>query len=131
VSWDRPTAADALAAVLGDATAGMIPPASVFAQPPSTYNPPALVIQYPTSVMLHQPAFTIDTASLSVLAVAGLEEPDTVDLLLALAVAAVEGDSQLGGAVQHAHPVEHRLWRIVNVAGADYLTAELALEIRM
>lgn len=131
MSWDRPTAAAGLEEVLVGATAGMTPPASVFPEPPSTYNPPALVIQYPTTVTLHSPAFAVDTAAVSVLAVAGLEEPDTVDELLALAVAAVEGDSSLAGTVQYAHPVGHRLWRIVNVAGADYLTAELALEIRM
>ena len=131
MAWDRPTAATALQLVLADGTAEMTPPASVFAQPPSTHNPPALVVQYPSQVLLHTPAFPVDTATVSVLAVAGMEEPDTVDALLELAVQAVEGDCQLGGAVQHARPLEHRLWRIVNVAGADYLTAELVLEIRM
>lgn len=131
MSWDRALAAAALEVVLADGTAAMTPPASVFSQPPSTYNPPALVIQYPTQVLLHQPAFAVDIATVSVLAVAGLEESDTVDELLLLAVEAVEGDPQLGDTVQIARPVEHRPWRIVNVAGADYLTAELALEIRM
>jgi hypothetical protein len=129
--WDRPVAAGALALVLADATEGMTPPASVFAQPPSTHNPPALVVQYPSQVILHSPAFAVDTATMSVLAVAGLEEPDTVDLLLSLAAQAVEEDAQLDGAVQYCRPTQHRLWRIVNVAGADYLTAELELEIRM
>ena len=131
MSWDRPAASGALAALLADATAGMVPPASVFAQPPSTHNPPALVVQYPSQVLLHQPAFPIDTATVSVLAVAGLEEPATVDALLSATVAAVEADGQLGGTVQFCRPTQHRLWRIVNVAGADYLTAELELEIRM
>ena len=131
MSWDRTAAAAALAGVLGDAAAGMVPPASVFAQPPATHNPPALVIQYPTQVMLRQPTFAIDTATVSVLAVAGMEEPATIDALLALTVAAVEADEQLGGTVQHCRPTQHRLWRIANVAGADYLTAELELELRM
>jgi hypothetical protein len=131
MSWDRPVAAAALVAVLEDAVAAMTPPASVFAQPPSTHNPPALVVQYPSQVILHQPAFPIDTATVTVLAVGGIDDPGTVDALLAVSVAAVEADPQLGAVVQYARPVEHRTWRIVNVAGADYLTAELALEIRM
>ena len=109
----------------------MVPPASVFAQPPSTHNPPALVVQYPSQVLLHTPAFTVDTATVSVLAVGGLDDPGTVDALLAATVRAVEADNQLGGAVQYARPTQHRPWRIVNVAGADYLTAELELELRM
>ena len=131
MSWDRPSASAALAAVLEDGTADMTPPASVFAQPPSTHNPPALIVQYPSQVLLHQPTFTIDTATVSVLAVGGLDDPVTVDALLSAAVDAVEGDPQLGDVVQTARPVEHRLWRIANVAGTDYLTAELVLEIRM
>lgn len=131
MSWDRPYAAAALAVVLEDITADMVPPASVFAQPPSTMNPPALVIQYPTQVLLHQPTLAIDTATVSVLCVGGLDDPTTVDGLLSAAVSAVEGDPQLGDVVQYCHAAEHRLWRIANVAGADYLTAELVLEIRM
>ena len=131
MSWDRPSASAALAGLLAAATEEMIPPASVFAQPPSTHNPPALVIQYPSQVLLHTPAFPVDTATVSVLAVAGLEEPATVDALLEATVAAVEADGQLGDTVQYCRPMQHRLWRIVNVAGADYLTAELELEIRM
>ena len=73
----------------------------------------------------------MDTASLSVLAVAGLEEPDTIDMLLALAVDAVEGDSQLGGAVQYARPVEHAPVADRERRRRRLLTAELALEIRM
>ena len=55
-------------------------------------------------MLLHSPAFAVDTATVSVLAVAGLEESDTVDELLLLAVEAVEGDRQLGGAVQTPAP---------------------------
>jgi hypothetical protein len=131
MSWDRPAASDALVAVLADAVAALTPPASVFPEPPATYNPPALIVQYPTQVLLHQPTFAIDTATVSLLAVGGLDDSGTVDVLLAVAVDAVEADPQLGDAVQYCRPVEHRLWRIQNVAGADYLTAELSLEIRM
>ena len=131
MGWDRPYAAAALAVTLEDATADMVPPCSVFAQPPSTHNPPALVIQYPSQVLLHQPSFAVDTASVSVLAVGGLDDPTTVDGLLSAVVSAVEGDPQLGDVVQYCRPLQHRLWRIANVAGADYLTAELELEIRM
>jgi hypothetical protein len=131
MSWDRPLAAAALAVVLEDAVAAMTPPASVFTEPPATYNPPALIVQYPLPVILHQPTFAIDTASVIVLAVGGLDDSMTVDALLATAVAAIEADSSLGDVVQYCRPVEHRTWRIQNVAGADYLTAELALEIRM
>ena len=131
MAWDRSRAGAALAVVLMEATAELTPPCSVFAQPVATYNPPALVVQYPALVTLHQPAFAVDTADISVLAVAGLDDPYTVDVLLAAAAAAVQADPQLDGNVQLARPTELRPWRIATVAGADYLMAELALEIRM
>jgi hypothetical protein len=128
MSWDRPTAAAALAGVIAAATDGTV---TVLEQPPATFNPPALVVGYPQTVSLHNPAFAVDQAALTVLAAVGAPEGDDLDGLLEVATRAVEGDPTLGGAVQIAKPTEWRNWRMLTVAGVDMLTAELALEIRM
>jgi hypothetical protein len=120
--------AAALADVLKAAAGGTVP---VHAAPPATFNPPALIVQYPTRVAKHTPVFALDQAELSVLAAAGVGDPDTLDSLLSTATAAIETNPSLTGAVQIAKPVEWRTWRILTVSGVDMFTAELALEIRM
>ncbi len=128
MSWDRPAAAGALVEVLEAATASTV---SVFDKPPATFNPPALVINYPTTVAKHNPAFAIDLASFTVLAAVGVDQGDSLDELLGTVTAAVEADPSLTAVVQHAKPVEWRNWRILTVAGADMLAADVALEVRM
>lgn len=128
MSWDRPAAAAALVEVLEAATASTV---TVFDTPPATFNPPALVVNYPATVTKHNPTFAIDLAALSVLAAVGVSEGDTLDGLLDTATTAIEADPTLVAAVQHAKPVEWRNWRVLTVSGIDVLTAELALEIRM
>jgi hypothetical protein len=118
----------ALAEVLGAGTAGTV---TVFPAPPATFNPPALVVQYPTTVTKHSPAFGVDLAALPVLAAVGAPEGGALDALLEQATAAVEADISLAGTVQSAKTVEWRNWRILTVAGVDMLVAELVLEIRM
>lgn len=128
MSWDRPTAAAALAGVLTTATEDLV---FVHDKPPATLNAPSLVVSYPTTVVKHSPAFAVDQASLAVLAAVGVEDGDNLDGLLSVATSAIESDPSLGGAVQYAKPVEWRNWRIMTSAGASLLVAELALEIRM
>jgi len=128
VAWDRPAAAGALVEVLEAATSSTV---SLFEQPPATFNPPALVINYPATVTKHNPAFAIDQAATTVTAAVGVSDGDTLDTLLDAANLAVEADPTLAGTVQHAKPVEWRNWRVLTVAGIDMLTADLALEVRM
>jgi hypothetical protein len=128
VSWDRPSASAALAFVLEAATDGAV---TVFETPPATFNAPALVVNYPSTVTKHTPAFAVDQAELTVTAAVGAADGDKLDALLDAATAAIETDPTLGGAVQHAKPVEWRTWRLLAVSGIDLLAADLALEIRM
>ena len=131
MSWDRPTAAAALVEVLSGATAALTPPPSCFTSPPSSFNPPALVVYLPTIVTKHIPAFGIDRIQLVVLVAAGTSEADLVDQLLGLATDAIQADKSLGGAVQLCNPDEWRNWRILTVAGADLMAADLALTLHM
>jgi hypothetical protein len=128
MAWNRPAAAAALASVMAAGTDGTI---TVLAAPPATFNPPALLVGYPATVVKHTPAFGVDLASLAVLAAVGAPEADSLDSLLSSATAAIEANPSLGAVVQHAKPTEWRNWRILNVAGIDMLAADLALEIRM
>jgi hypothetical protein len=129
VSWDRPTAVAAVAATLAAAAGETIP---VFDHPPATFNVPAIIVSHPETVSYNTPAFGIDLATIAVVCAAGLDDAFTVDQLIHLAITALSPDPMLGGrAVMSVNVSEQRNWRAVNVAGADYLTAELVLEIRM
>lgn len=128
MSWNRAAAAAALAAALEAATNDTV---TVLDRPPATFNPPALIVQYPQTVTRHTPAFATDLATLTILGAVGLEAPETLDALLDLADQAISADPTLGDVVQAAKPTELRNWRILPVAGAEYLSAELALTIQM
>lgn len=127
MTWDRAKAARALADVLEAA----VPRASVFPAPPATFNPPAFVVQFPQTVTFAQPAFGVDVTTWSVLAAVGADQAAELDELLAEAKAAVLLDQTLGRATQVTRPTELRSWRLLNVAGAEVLAAELVLETRM
>lgn len=127
MSWDRTAAAAALAEMLRSA----LPEVPVFEAPEATFNAPALVCQFPTSVLLSSPSFGVDTASWAVLAAVGAAEADRLDELLASATAVVRLDPTLGRVVQTTRPLEWRNWRLLTVAGAELLAADLALETRM
>jgi hypothetical protein len=127
VSWDRQKAAHALAELL----AAAVPEAAVFETPPAGFNPPALIVQYPSIVTLSSPSFGTDVAAWVVLCAVGPGEPGPLDELLADATAAVRLDPTLGRVTQSTRPVEWRNWRLLSVTGAEYLAADLALETRM
>lgn len=128
MTWNRLDAIEALAAVLQpvvDAGATVLP------APPGSFNPPAVLMQYPTTVTLHSPTFAIDTVDWTVTVVVGLHDGDTLDELLNAVTDLVEADQTLGRVVQVCQPTEWRSWRILNVSGADYLAADLVLNTRM
>jgi hypothetical protein len=127
VSWDRPKAAHALAQVLEAA----LPEVSVFDHPPPTMNPPALVVQLPTTVVPSSPTFGTDTATWTVLAAVGADQADGLDDLLRSASAAIKLNPRLDGATQLTRVTEWRDWRLMAVAGAELMVAHLVLETRM
>lgn len=128
MTWNRAQAAQAVADVLAPVDELV----SVFASPPSTFNPPAYIVGYPRRVAYDAGAgFGVDVAELPVLAGCGVSEVDRVDQLLEAAHKAVNADPSLGGAVQHARVASQDNWRILSVAGADVLAADLTVEIRM
>jgi hypothetical protein len=129
MSWDGSVARPALAATLATAFEGTN--VSVFAAPPSTINPPALVVQYPQTVVKWAPTFITDTATWSVMGAVGLEQSDELDSMLNTVAEAVRADPTLAGAVQVSKVTEIHNWRIVAVGGIEVLAAEVVLESRM
>jgi hypothetical protein len=128
MSWDRTSAAAALADLLISATAAAV---TVFTHPPATFNAPAYIVAYPTTVTKHEPAFAIDVAEWILTAAAGADDPDTLDGLLSTAADAIEKDMTLGGAVQICRPTMWRNYRVSVIGGAELLLADLVLETRM
>jgi hypothetical protein len=124
--WSRTKAAAAVAGVLA-ALDGI----AVFATPPETFNPPAYIVGYPSSVAYGHVGFGMDLASLPVMAAAGPNSADDVDALIQNAKDAIDADPTLGGAVGNATVATQANWRRVDVAGAQVLAADLVLEIRM
>ena len=131
MSWDRAAAATAIVNTLTAATAADSPSPSIFDRPPATFNVPAYIVAHPQTVVYGGPAFGIDLATVPLICAAGMEDVDTVDQLLDLASDSLPADPTLGGVIQNIDATEQRNWRVINVAGADYLTADLILEIRM
>jgi hypothetical protein len=127
VTWRRAPVAEAIAEIL----AAIDPVISTFAVPPETLNPPAYVCGWARSVEYDTPTFGTDTAAFQVMAVAGPNEADKLDEMLALAKVALRDAIDLGGVVPYCHPTSQNNWRRINIAGADVLAGELTLEIRM
>jgi hypothetical protein len=127
MTWDRATAADAIAGVL----ASVDPLVAVFAAPPATFNPPAFIVGYPRRVGYDEASFSIDDVEQPILAAGGGSEIDRVDSLLNAAKKALDVDPSLGGTVVHCRAGTQENWRMLNVAGADILVADLILRIRM
>jgi hypothetical protein len=126
MSWQRAAMADALTTVLSAATG-----VSVFPSPPATFNPPAIVVNFPTTVTKHVPAFAIDSATVTLLCATGVAEAEALDQLLETTSAALETDQTLSGAVQLIKPNTWQSWRVLNVAGVEMLAAEISCEVRM
>lgn len=127
MTWDLEPVAHAIADLLGaiDATVKAYPAA------PETFNPPAYVVGWPSTVDYDIQQFGIDVATIPVAAAAGVEEIDRVDQLLDAARKAIDADLSLGGTVQYARTATQTNWRPMRVAGIDMLLADLIVEIRM
>ena len=130
MTWDRATAAKALAAELEAAVAAAGETVTVFDRPPATVNPPAIVVGRPTEVAYAQFAFGVDEATLPVLCVGPVDGEDRVTELIELVRGAIS-EPTLGGVVQNAWASAERNWRQINVAGADLLQAEVTFTIAM
>lgn len=128
MTWQR---APVVTALVNTLTAATLDAVSVFDHPPPTFNIPAFVVAYVDTVDYNSPAFGIDLVSLPLICAAGQDQPDVVDELLTIAAAALNADITLGGVVQALKVTQQRSWRQLVVGGAEYLAAELALEIRM
>jgi hypothetical protein len=126
MSWERQPVAQAVADLLVPLDATV----SVFEAPPSTFNAPAYVIWYPTSVTYDAFAFGVDLVLLPILCACGLGEWDRVDALATAAKKAVDGDPQLAGTVAVARAATQSNWRQLDVGGALMLGADVVLEIR-
>jgi hypothetical protein len=102
---------------------------AVFATPPRTFNPPAVIVRLPDSIEPSGAAFTIDRAEVGVLCAVGADQTAELYSLLGEVRKAILANRTLGGAAQVVAVVNYRNFAQMNVGGADYLTAELLLEI--
>jgi hypothetical protein len=127
MTWSRVDATAALTAAL-QATCGE--GVWIFARPPMTVNPPAIVVGRPTEVVYATAGFGVDRATLPVLCVGPADGEDMVDTLIGLVRASL-ADPSLGQAVQTTYAEAERNWHNLNVAGADLLQAEVTLIIHM
>jgi len=123
--WDFDHVSKAIAAALDPVGEGI----SVFAVSPASFNPPALVVGRPETVELDNPAFSVDLVNLAVLAFVGIGEDQQLGELLRRARDTLAADRSLGGQVRTCRTIRFRNWAIMNISGADYLKAELLLEV--
>ena len=126
MSWDLVTLGEAIADTLDDDT---VP---VFAAPPTSLNPPALVVSYPELVEIGTVALGIDEVTVAVVAVVNFaDSAAAMGELIAAVRLAIAGDRKLGGAVAQARLAQVRSVRAEKVSGIDVLTAELVLTVEM
>jgi len=128
--WNRRTVAEAVAATLTAATEGTV---AVFADPPATFNVPALIVGWPTTVTYHAPLMGVDEATLPLICAVAENQSARMDDLLNVARWALVNDPTLGGVLAFGVVVvaTQRNWRVLaDAAGARFLAAELTLEIR-
>jgi hypothetical protein len=128
MTWDRTLVVPALVEVL-EASIG--PAVSVFDRPPPTVNPPAVVVGRVNSVEYGVGAFGIDNAELPLVLIGGADDLETVEALKMSVRVAIDGAMSLLGTVQQCYAASERNWRVLNIAGAEVLTVEVILEIRM
>ena len=131
MAWQRSVAAAAIAAVLEPVAAGQTPPASVYATPPETFNPPAYVCGVVRRLDYDTPTFGVDGAEFRLFVSAGPNDYDGLDALCAAGRAALAADPSLAGQVISCRVAHQENWRRLAIAGADTLTADVILEIRM
>lgn len=127
MTWNRAAAAAGVVAALKP----IDPAITVYGTPPETFNPPAYVVGFVRRVTYDGATFGVDLAELRVLAAAGPTEYDRLDGMLHDAKVALNADPTAAGMVQSLRVADQENWRRQTVAGADMLTGDLMLEIRM
>jgi hypothetical protein len=127
MSWRRSPVAAALVQVLS--TAGL--DATVFANPPTTLNPPCVVVGRETNVNLATAGYSVDEATLPVAVVGPMDGDDVVDYLRDQVRKTIDANPTLGGAVPSCHVTNYRNSRNVTVAGVEILAVDLILTIRV
>lgn len=125
MSWSLVEVGEALADVLGAAI-----DVPTFASPPSTLNPPALVVSYPELVDLGSRALGLDTATIPVVALVGLSAPlSDLEALINGVVSVIGANRTLSSAVANAYVDTVRSIRSAQVAGVDVLAADLVVMV--
>jgi hypothetical protein len=128
MSWSRSDVALAVVAqlqtVVGETT-------FVFAKPPQTINPPALIVGRPLEVRYSTSGLAVDQALLPITCVGPADGEEMVDDLITAIRQAFPPGSNLGGLVQVIYPDSERGWRNLNLAGVDLLLADVSLTINM
>ena len=127
MTWTRIIAAAAIAETLDR----LDPAVNVFATPPETFNPPAYIVGYPTTVQYGRQMFGTDVATIPVMIGVGPNEVDRADAMVAMAKDALVVDPSLGQLVQGLAITEQANWRRLNVSGIEVLAVDLVLEITM
>jgi hypothetical protein len=135
MTWQRAKFAAALADTLQAASdtaeeAGELAP-FVYAAPPQTLNPPALVVGRPAEVVYSVVAFSVDLATIPVVCIGPQEGEDMVDALIVFVRGVMQSDPTLAGMVQIVTAPSERNWRAIRVGGADLLAADVSLSVQM
>ena len=126
MSYDHTLTAGALVDIIKAATDDT---PAVFAQPPRTFNPPAVIVRMPESVEPAAVGMTVDRAMVPLLCAVGADQMPELMGLLGQVRKAVLAQRSLGGIAQATWPASYRNFALITVAGADYLSAEVLLEI--
>lgn len=127
MTWSRAPVAAALVAAFNT----LDPMLNCFAAAPETFNPPALIVTDPASVTKRAAGMGVDQTELIVVAAVSLEAADDLDALMNAADRAIFADPTLGGVVLTSLVTEYRNYRGLQVAGATYRVADLAVRVDM
>jgi len=126
VSFDVDTVSKAIVVALE----GLDPTVTCFASPPTTFNPPAYIVGYTTTVIYDATMFGVDVATQPVACVSGPTDRNRAEALARVAKDALRVDPSLGGTVQHLRVVSRSNPRFWSVGGADAYVVDLILEIQ-
>ena len=131
MTWVRASAQPALVAAI-QVQAGTT--CSVLDRPPTTVNPPLIVVGRPSQVLYSTPSFGIDTATVPIACIGAADSDEQVDALVTIVRAIADpalSDITLGHVVQLVGDVAERGWRNLVIAGVDILQATVDLSITM
>jgi hypothetical protein len=125
MSWSRAPVAAALVDVLTTAIDGTV---TVFAEPPQTLNPPAIVVG-PATMTYAVAGFAVDDVELTVMVIVPVGRLNDLDALARKVHDAILADSTLAGSVKVAWPIEQRNSRGVVIAGIDLSVVDVVVRI--